>query len=112
MPLIHYILGVAVLTTCTSCYLTYTKLFGPKNYKILKEYVYKSFPIQTISNPHDNICGNCCDLIEKDDEIYRYPHCDHHFCSSCIHELIDESIRNLKNPIDKHPCTLCFDNKL
>lgn len=105
MPNIYFYLGSIMLFSMLGfTYLGYKKIFGGKNYKILKDYKYKNSRIQLIVNPTHNICGNCFDILEEQSEITRFPKCDHHFCQKCIHKLIDESHSNLSNP-----CKLCFN---
>ena len=96
-------------------YYLYKKICGEKQYKIIKDYEYKTLRIQLIKNPQNNVCPHCFDILEENEEICRYPACDHHFCEKCIHEQVDESQKNLK-AIDKpitHPCTMCMsDSKI
>ena len=83
-------------------YLVYNKIFGPRKYKILKEYKYKHSEVQLIKNPQNNICPHCFEILEQDEEIGRFPHCDHHYCQDCIHIQIDNSQSDL------HPCQMCM----
>lgn len=91
-----------------SAYFCYLKIFGERNYKVLKDYSYKNERIQLIKNPQNNICPKCFELLEENEEICRFPTCDHHFCEKCIHEQVDHSHSNLKQNIIIHPCSMCM----
>jgi hypothetical protein len=103
MPNIYFYLAtVSIIGSCGFVYYGYTKIFGPKNYKVIKDYKYKDSRIQLIVNPQHNLCGHCFNDLNQNDEIARFPNCDHHFCSDCVHELVDMSISNLK------VCPMCM----
>lgn len=100
----HYLFLLSTIGITGFClYSCYNKIFGPKQYKVLKDYVYKNSRIQLISNPHENICAECCEMLNEHEQIGRFPHCDHHFCESCIHRQVDESQSDLQ-----HPCKMCM----
>lgn len=84
---------VATLGVASFCGLSYGwwKIYGPKRYKIVKNYNYKNSEIQVIINPQNNVCGICYDLLELNDEIARFKQCDHHFHNECIQKQIDEN---------------------
>ena len=94
------------------CVYGYQKVFGEKKYKVLKDYQYYDTRIQLIKNPQNNICPHCFDLLEENEEICRFHHCDHHFCEKCIHKLVESSQSNLKNLKTIHPCSMCIEQKL
>lgn len=101
----HWIIFIGTATLFSSLlYYSYIKVFGEKQYKILKDYKYKHSRIQLIVNPQHNLCGNCYDMIDENEEIGRFPNCDHHFCHNCIHKLVDESHSDLK-----YPCKMCLN---
>ena len=111
----HFFLisSVSLFSMCGLMFYSYNKIFGEKTYKILKDYKYKNSNIQLISNPQNNICALCFDILEENDEIGRFPKCDHHFCQDCIHQQIDDSQSNLlENPVvlrkKVNPCSMCM----
>lgn len=89
--------------------LGYLKIFGIRKYKVIKDYEYRNSRVQLIKNPQHNVCGVCFDILEENQEIGRFPRCDHHFCDTCIHKQIDDSQSDLKHP-KRHPCSMCMNS--
>lgn len=103
----YFIFGLATIISLSGIvFYGYTKVFSLKQYKILKEYEYKNSRIQLIANPQNNVCASCFEILEENDEIGRFPLCDHHFCQDCIHKQIDDSQSNLKK---FNPCSMCMN---
>lgn len=105
MSLINAIFPLGLLICSGVVYKYYIKIFGPKNYNVIKDYKYKSSRIQLIKNPQENICPHCFEFLLENEEIARFPLCDHHFCEKCVLKQIDESIK------DNYPCTMCINIK-
>lgn len=101
------LLSASVIGVSGLVFYGYNKIFGERKYKVLKDYKYKDLRIQLIKNPQNNVCGICYNILEENEEIGRFPKCDHHFCQKCVHKQIDDSQSNLN--LRKHPCSMCMN---
>jgi len=98
---LYYFIGTVSLASLCGIAYGYWKIFGPKKYKVVKDYDYKKSKIQVIINPQNNVCGVCYDILELNDEIARFKKCDHHFHNDCIKKQIDISKSD-------NPCPMCM----